>query len=344
MASLPSSERQIFEFQATQATQDAQVVPSFDSKKYADLNQMPDKKSKSARRAEEKHSSVLTEAFPTSRGSQLQHRKPSIQGTIVRTAETSGFKGGELSNSDNFSKGLTPSGLSINHEKLSENLQEIEEKTRLRRAEPLFPSETLGESYQYSQKQLERKAPDHLQEDFGVSLEGKTIEEMAAEYHDCIENLLQQQNLVVRKDGRLSKQEPTINIGDPETLGIVAFENNPLYDKKHFISSYKITKKAFDEYEVTGNIGLSPEERKAYLDKMQKERYKQEREQSNAPNEAKISNNQLREVERLKKQLKTNSNFQLTNKEKRLIERAEKYQEYKQQFSENNPNMFDDEF
>jgi hypothetical protein len=45
----------------------------------------------------------------------------------------------------------------------------------------------------------------------------------------------------------------------------------------------------------------------------------------------------------LQEQLKTDSNFQLTDKEKSLIERAERYQQSKQEFSKNNPKIFDDE-
>ena len=212
---------------------------------------------------------------------------------------------------DNFSEGLTPSGLSRNHEELSENIQLIEKLTRLRRAEPLYSSEALGESFKYGQKQLERKAPSHLKKDFGVSSEGKTIEEMAAEYHDCIENLLQQPNLIVRKDGTLSKQEPTINIGDRKSRKIVSFENNSLYDKNHFISSYGITPEAFDDFEATGNIGLSPAEKKIKTDKLQKKRAQMQKEGANTnsfrrslPEDARISNSQLREVEMLQEQLK----------------------------------------
>ena len=74
---------------------------------------------------------------------------------------------------DNFSEGLTPSGLSRNHEELSENIQLIEKLTRLRRAEPLYSNEALGESFKYGQKQLERKAPSHLQKDFGFLVKEK---------------------------------------------------------------------------------------------------------------------------------------------------------------------------
>lgn len=256
----------------------------------------------------------------------------------------------QTSKEDSFSNELTPSGLSVNHEKFNEKIQFVEKLTRLRRAEPLYSSEVLGESFQYSQKQLEIKASRHLQKDFGVSIEGKTIEEMAAEYHDCIENLLQQPNLVIRKDGKLSKQEPTINIGDPKSRKIVSFENNPLYDKNHFVSSYEIKPEAFDSFEVTGNIGLSPAEKKVKTDELQKIQAKTEREQENAsslysnlPNDAKISNRQLDEFEMLQEQLKTDSNFQLSDKQKNLSERAEKYLQHKQEFSKNNPKVFDDE-
>lgn len=57
---------------------------------------------------------------------------------------------------DSFSNGLTPSGLSVNHNTFSESVKAVEEATHLRRAEPLFPSEVLGDSYQYGGLQLEK--------------------------------------------------------------------------------------------------------------------------------------------------------------------------------------------
>jgi len=249
----------------------------------------------------------------------------------------------QISNEDSLSNGLTPSGLSRNHEELSENIQLIEKLTRLRRAEPLYSSEVLGDSYQYGGKQLERKALRHLK-DFGISTEGKTVEEMAMEYKDLVESLLSRSNLVIRENGTLNQQEPTINIGDRKSRKIVSFENNPLYDKNHFISSYGITPEAFDDFEATGNIGLSPADKKVKTDELQKQKYKREREQETAsllysqlPNDAKISDSQLREVEMLQEQLKTDSNFKLTDKEKSLIQRAEKYKHHKNYLNQNNP-------
>ncbi len=243
---------------------------------------------------------------------------------------------------NNFLNNLESSGLSRNHEQLPENIQSIEKLTRLRRAQPLYPSQVLGDSYQYGGKQLERKAPRHL-DDFGISIVGKSIEELGVEYKDLVETILSKQGLVVRKDGTLSKQEPTINIGDPETRGIVSFENNPLYDKYHFISSYPVSPEAFDHFVETGEIGLSPEERKAEIDAYQKKQAQAERKRtttgafySSLPEDARIGNQQLREVETIQERLREDPNSPLTEKEKNMIEQAEKYQQYKTQYYQNN--------
>ena len=250
---------------------------------------------------------------------------------------------------DSFSNGLRPSGLSINHEILSENIQDIETKTRLRRAQPLYPSQVLGDSYQYGGKQLKRKALRHL-EDFGISTEGKTVEQMNIEYKDLVEILLSKPNLVIREDGTLNKQEPTINIGDRESLGIVSFENNPLYEDHHFITSYPISPEAFEDFAQTGNIGKSPEEKAQKINELQKTRAQAEREKktvrsfyTSLPEDAHIGNQQLREVKTIQEQLKEDPNFPLTEKEKNMIQRAEKHQQYKNKFYQNNPDIDRDE-
>ena len=251
---------------------------------------------------------------------------------------------------NNFSNKLESSGLSRNREELSENIQFIEKLTRLRRAQPLYPSQVMGDSYQYGGKQLERKAPRHL-EDFGISTEGKTVEEMAMEYKELVESLLSKSNLVIREDGRLNKQEPTINIGDPESRGVVSFENNPLYEDHHFITSYPISEEAFETFEETGNIGSSPEERAQEINELQRTRAQAERERTTAslfysslPEDARIGNQQLREVETIQEQLKENTSFSLTEKQKDLIQRAEKYKQHKNKFSQNNPDIDKGEF
>jgi len=179
---------------------------------------------------------------------------------------------------NNFSNNLESSGLSRNHEQLSKDIQSIEKLTKLRRAQPLYPSQVLGDSFKYGDKQLERKAARHL-EDFGISTKGKTVEEMAIEYKDLLEMIVSKPNLVIREYGALNKQEPTINIGDPELRGIVSFENNPLYEDHHFISDYSISKESFKE---TGNIGSSPEQRAEEVNELQRTQAQAEREKITA--------------------------------------------------------------
>jgi hypothetical protein len=52
--------------------------------------------------------------------------------------------------------------------------------------------------------------------------------------------------------------------------GIVSFENNPLYEDRHFISGYPISKKAFKIFKETGHIGSSPEEKAQEINKLKK--------------------------------------------------------------------------
>jgi hypothetical protein len=251
---------------------------------------------------------------------------------------------------NNFWNNLESSELSRNHEELSENILFIEKLTRLRRAQPLYLSQVLGDSYKYGGKQLERKAPRHL-EDFGISTEGKTVEEMAIEYKDLLEMILSKPNLVIREDGTLNKQEPTINIGEPESRGIVSFENNPLYEDHHFISGYPISEEAFETFKETGNIGSSPEEKAQEINELQRTQAHAERERTTArsfysslPEDAHIGNQQLREVLILQEQLKQDPSISLTEKEKNMIQRAEKYQQYKNKFYQDNPAIDRDEF
>lgn len=68
-------------------------------------------------------------------------------------------------NSSNKNK-LILYGLSINHNQLPKDIQDIEQPSKKRRAQPLFPSEVLGDSYQYSEKQLIKKLK-HLS-DYGL--------------------------------------------------------------------------------------------------------------------------------------------------------------------------------
>ena len=247
-------------------------------------------------------------------------------------------------------KNLQSSGLSCNHEQLSEKIQVIEKLTRLRRAQPLYSSEVLGDSFKYSQQQLERKAPRHLTNDYNISIEGKTKTQQGLVYFHEVEEMLKTPNLIVREDGIMNQQEPAIICFDPDSKLFASFENNPLYEDHHFISSYEIDDDAVKEFIMTGNIGENPQMRKAKIDQDQKLKAAQERMRENAnsfyqtlPQDARIGNKQLREAEALKHKLKEDPKFQLTEKEKTMIQRAEKYQQYKNQYYQKNPEIDKDE-
>lgn len=119
----------------------------------------------------------------------------------------------------------------------------------------------------------------------------------------------------------------------------------------HFISSYPISEEAFKTFKQTGNIGISPEEREQEIHDSQRIQAQADREKTTAHSfysrlleEARIGNQQLREVETLQEQLKQDPSISLTEKEKNIIQRAEKYQQYKNKFYQDNPDIDRDEF
>ena len=137
----------------------------------------------------------------------------------------------------------------------------------------------------------------------------------------------------------------------PNRWELYRFENNPLYEDHHFISGYTISEEAFETFKETGNIGSSPEERAQEINELQRTQAQAERERkaarsfySSLPEEARIGNQQLREVEAIQERLREDPKSPLTEKEKNMIERAEKYQQYKTQYYQNNPDIDRDEF
>lgn len=237
----------------------------------------------------------------------------------------------------------------LNEDSLSNVLKEAklkEMKTRVRREEPLYQSKVLGHPYYYSEKQLYRKGVAHLEKDFGISIKGKTPKQIALLMYNCSEELLQKKDLVVHLDGTMNKQESSSIFGDPVTRRILAFENH-LLGRKNYITTYEISPSAFDKFRVSGNIGVSPAERQFLRNEGKKIEEEMIREQvelyPNLTPDARISNKQLNEFEMLQEQKKTDPNFSFTDKQKKLMERGEKYQQQKEEFSKNNPKKSDEE-
>ena len=127
---------------------------------------------------------------------------------MVPPIEKNGLKNVPTLMDDRFSNIFLSSGLNENNQKLVENSESVvERRTRLRREEPLFSSDVLGEYFQYSQKQLEKKALKHLKQDYDISTEGLTKNEKGLAYMASIKNLLKRQNLTVWEEGRMNYQE-----------------------------------------------------------------------------------------------------------------------------------------
>lgn len=157
-------------------------------------------------------------------------------------------------------------------------------------------------------------------------------------------------NLIIKKNGTLNKREPIIGYGDPELMEIVAFEKNPIYNKYHFISSYPVSPEAFEIFVDVGNIGQSQEEKMAKINDLLRIQAQTNKKIANAglfrstlPKNARLGNKQLPQIKRLQNQLEADPNFQLTIKEKILLDRAKRYEHHKQQFCKKNPHISKDE-
>lgn len=107
-------------------------------------------------------------------------------------------------------------------------------------------------------------------DDYNVSLEGKPKDEQGLAYFHEVEEFLKTPNLIVREDGTMNNQEPSILFLDKDSGLLASFEKNLFYDKYHFISSYEIDEDALKEFIRTGNIGASPAERQAEKDWLQR--------------------------------------------------------------------------
>ena len=215
----------------------------------------------------------------------------------------------------------------------------------MRRAEDRISSVILGAEYEYGSPQLQKKSPGHLFKDFGISTENLSIEHQGIVYYGEVERTLNKPGLCVHRNGTMNRQEPAIIFGDPQTRIIVAFENNPLYRIKSFISAYKIDPSGFKEFIETGNVGLHPTERKQLNAKFSENKvnlgtYKSMKSKffKQLPEDARLSNKQIKEG---KEARETKTPGELTRKEEKVIRRLEKYEKLKREFERDNDFKFD---
>ena len=82
-------------------------------------------------------------------------------------------------------------------------------------------------------------------------------EEIGKAYFNEIKKFLKKPNLIVRKQGTMNKREGAIIFYDNTTGLFAGFENNPLYNYFHLISSYQTALEDRVEFLETSNIGKS---------------------------------------------------------------------------------------
>ena len=75
---------------------------------------------------------------------------------------------------------------------------------------------------------------------------------------------------------------------------------------------------------------------KKELAQAERERKNESSFRSSLPEDARLGNKQLREAEVLNQKLKEDPSFQLTEREKNLLQRAESYETHKAEFNKNN--------
>ena len=219
-------------------------------------------------------------------------------------------------------------------------LREIELRTRLRRAQDRISSVSLGSEYEYGSPQLQKKSSSNLFKDFGISTESLSTECQGIVCYGEIERKLNKPGLCVHRNGTMNRQEPAIIFGDPQTRTIVAFENNPLYQKKSFRSAYKIDPSAFEEFIKTGNVGLHPIERKQLIANISENKASLEKQRlmksqffKQLPKDARLNNKQIREGKQVRE---TKTPGDLTPKEEKIIKRLEKFEKSQRQFEIDN--------
>ena len=219
------------------------------------------------------------------------------------------------------------------HKDLSAEDQLREKRTQTRRSMPKRKSAVLKEGQLYAEQQLVRKGREHL-ESMGISTKGLTDKQVANILFDIVESSISSPKVQSQKT-EYNGQEIVDAYGNPETRQISTFENNPNHPQ-----IYRITAKE------TGKLGLTPKERAdlAKQIKLKKDKIAQKKAAARKffremNPDLKVSNDQIRKANNLKKQIRKNPDRKLTPKEQKLLNRVKKFNEHKNKFFPNNDNL-----
>ena len=230
------------------------------------------------------------------------------------------------------------------HKDLSAEDQLREKRTQTRRSMPKRKSAVLKEGQLYAEQQLVRKGREHL-ESMGISTKGLTDKQVANILFDIVESSISSSKVQSQKT-EYNGQEIVDAYGNPETRQISTFENNPNHPQSHFISSYIVSQRKYDKWKETGKLGLTPKERAdlARQIKLKKDKIAQKKAAARKffremNPDLKVSNDQIRKANNLKKQIRENPDRKLTPKEQKLLNRVKKFNEHKNKFFPNNDNL-----
>ena len=149
-----------------------------------------------------------------------------------------------------FDETVQQSGLSNQHDQLSPIEQTIENRTRDRRAGDVSASE-IDPKKGYSPKQTLKKGKSHLESDFGIDTSQMSNEEISQQMVQIAEDNLADPATEVYTNGTAQYQEDTVIALNKRTKIVSTYEDNPMYEKQHFISTYKTTDQGIREFEST---------------------------------------------------------------------------------------------
>ena len=248
------------------------------------------------------------------------------------------------------SDSLDEFGVSTNRDQFPDEIRQIEERTKRRRAQPTTQSEVDSKKY-YAKEQDVIKGESHLP-DFKIDPNDLSPDEIAQTVYDISEDVL--------KDPETESYLGTLNLIEDVVIAlkrssktVVIYEDHPIYceQHQHHITTYRANQRAIDNIDQTLNgVDILNEDRNPALTTIQnadgltsrtrgpnigesiklkesKIAVEQQKEASRKIAEAekaanppmmlqlqpheRISNNQLREVEEIEARISQNSSYLL---------------------------------
>lgn len=253
-----------------------------------------------------------------------------------------------------FSRNSQPNGLTLDYPTLTSEGQDIQLKTKLRRAAPLIKSEILDNRV-YAQDQLIKKYPSHIKDFLGhfhwVS-QSDDVQLQARQYYDVLEHFLKvyKDDMIVIYDGKMQHQESAEIHLHKKTGLFISFEiRSDLDNIKSFITAYQVDN--VDKIIEDHNIGMSHSYKETHNKKQAEKKAKKQEKLNNEKKhfeylspKAKISKKQIQQAKKLIQNQKLTPRLKFNKKEQKLVERYTLYQSEKKVINEKlNINNYNEE-